>query len=131
MVPSPSHPPRPDNNEPAKDIEQRVRAAKQRRVELTTGQRDLARHIAELLFADDPLRIASGSNTAEYTAEAESIVIELPAAADVRDATTITHRVFVHWFSAEDAGPPERYESVAAGVWDAWTRYRNGSAHPS
>jgi hypothetical protein len=117
----------PNQDESAEAIEARVRAAKELRLGLTAGRRELARQIAELLFADDPVGINFGSNLNEYIAEAESIVIGLPGASNVHDAMTLIHRVFVHWFSAEDAGAPERYESAASDVWEAWMRHGGGT----
>jgi hypothetical protein len=124
MMPSMSQRPGPNYDESDEAIEERVRAAKELRVQLTTGKRDLVRQIAELLFANDPMGINFGSNVDEYTAEAESIVIELPGASDVHDIATLIHRVFVQWFSPEDAGPQERYEAVAGDVWETWVRHR-------
>ena len=78
-------PPDPRNVETPQEVEARVRAAKRRRVELTAESRDLVATVTGLLFADDPMGINFASNTDEYTAEAEVIVIGLPGAADVKE----------------------------------------------
>jgi hypothetical protein len=99
------HPPHgPRSAETPQEVVARVAEAKRRRVELTAGSRDLVEKVAGLLFADDPMGIAFGSNSDEYTAEAEVIVIGLPGAADVGDVVALAHQTFVQWFSAEDAG---------------------------
>jgi hypothetical protein len=115
------HPPSdPRNTETPEEVEERVRVAKQQRVELTAASRDLVATVTRLLFGDDPLGINAASNTDEYTAEAEVIVIGLPRAANVGEVVDLAHQTFVQWFSAEDAGPREHYERVAGDIWQAW-----------
>jgi predicted nuclease of restriction endonuclease-like (RecB) superfamily len=114
----------PSDDETPQDVEARVRAARLRRVELTAGSRDLVATVTELLFGDDPMGINAGSNIAEYTAEAEDIVIGLPGAADAEDVADLAHQTFVQWFSAEDAGPRDRYERVANEIWQAWQNHQ-------
>jgi hypothetical protein len=103
-------------------IQDEVRHAKQWRLEQTTTQRDLVDVVSEMLFRADPIGIKFETNTDEYDAEAETIVIGLHLASGPKDVNTLAHETFVQWFDAETAGPPERYASAATEIWNLWQR---------
>ena len=81
------------------------------------GQEELVTQVEELLFRHDPIGINFEENTDEYRAEAQTIVMRLPEAAGVDDLRRITHEEFARWFSAQIAGPPERYAVIALEIW--------------
>lgn len=107
-----------------------IDAAKRQRLAQTATQRELVTEVSRILFEADPIGISFGSNTDEYDAEAETIVIGLGGARSADDVRSLTHEAFVQWFDAQTAGPAERYTSVAAGIWDAWRRSQEQSALP-
>jgi hypothetical protein len=88
----------------------------------TRGREQIVAAIEELLFRDDPVGINFGTNTDEYRAEAQSIVIRLPEATSESGVVTIVHDEFVQWFDSETAGPAEKYRPVAHEIWEAWNR---------
>jgi hypothetical protein len=100
------------------------RAAKQSRFEQTATQRDLVDAVSQILFRADPAGINFETNTDEYEAEAETIVIGLPNAHRPEDVQALTHETFVQWFDAGIAGPIDRYAEMASEIWDLWRRDR-------
>ncbi|MDN4471845.1 hypothetical protein [Demequina zhanjiangensis] len=94
-----------------------VRAESLARERALVGQEELVARVEELLFRHDPIGINFEENTDEYRAEAQTIVMRLPEAADVDDLRRIVHEEFVRWFDAQVAGPPERYAAIAREIW--------------
>ena len=105
-----------------------IDAAKRQRFAQTATQRELVTEVSRILFEADLIGINFESNTDEYDAEAETIVIGLAGARGADDVRSLTHEAFVQWFDAQTAGPAERYTSDAAGIWDAWRRAQGQSA---
>lgn len=105
-----------------------IQAAKQSRFAQTVTQRDLVAEISGILFEADPIGINFESNTDEYDAEAETIVIALPRARGADDVRSLTHEAFVQWFDPETAGSMERYRAASAEIWKAWQRSQGQAA---
>jgi len=105
-------------------IQAEVRIARQSRFEQTVTQRDLVDAVSQILFLADPVSINFETNTDEYDAEAETIVIGLPTAHRPEDVTSLTHETFVQWFDAQTAGPIDRYAAVASEIWNLWRRHQ-------
>jgi hypothetical protein len=80
--------------------------------------------LSAALFEADPVGINFETNTDEYDAEAETIVIALRSAAGPEDMKALTHEAFVQWFGAATAGPIERYDPVAKEIWRLWRRHQ-------
>jgi len=104
-------------------IRAEVRTAKQSRFEQTATQRQVVDAVSQILFRADPVGINFETNTDEYDAEAETIVIGLPNAQGADDVKALTHETFVQWFDARTAGPVEQYAAVAAEIWNLWRRH--------
>jgi hypothetical protein len=104
-------------------LQAEVRAAKQSRFEQTATQRDLVDAVSQILFRADPAGINFETNTDEYEAEAETIVIGLPNAHRPEDVKALTHETFWQWFGP-DAGPIDRYAAVASEIWNLWQRHQ-------
>jgi len=64
--------------------------------------------------------IAVGTPKDEYDPEVSTILPRLREAASARDLQRIVHEEFVHWFSAEIAGPSEIYATVSEVIWPTW-----------
>jgi hypothetical protein len=105
-------------------IQAEVRTAKQWRFEQTVTQRDLVDAVSQILVLADPVGINFETNTDEYDAESETIVIGLPNAHGPEDVTALTHETFVQWFGAQIAGPIDRYTAVASEIWNLWRRHQ-------
>lgn len=105
-----------------------IEAAKQSRFPQTLAKRDLVAETSQILFEADPIGINLESNTDEYNAEAEAIVIALPHARSADDVRTLTYETFVQWFDPETAGPIERYRAASAEIWHAWQRDQGQAA---
>jgi len=103
-------------------IQADVRVAKRRRFAQTASRRDLVEAISAVLFAADPIGINFVTNTDEYDAEAETIVIALPRTSGPKDVRALTHEAFAHWFGAATAGPIEGYDDIAERIWSLWCR---------
>jgi len=99
----------------------RVAAAGADRERALVGREDLVSRVEALLFYDDPIGINFETNTDEYRAEAQSIVIRLAEATSQNDAQRIVHEEFVRWFDPQMAGPVDRYRAVAESIWGLWT----------
>ncbi len=93
-----------------------------RRRQLLVGWEALVEGVSAILFTHDPVGIAFETNTDEYDPEAESIVARLDEATSVRELRRICHEEFVRWFSADIAGPAERFEPLAQEVWELTQR---------
>ncbi|WP_405065329.1 hypothetical protein OG558_25725 [Kribbella sp. NBC_01510] len=104
-------------------IQDEVRRARQSRFEQTVTQHDLVDAVSQILFRADPVEINFETNTDEYDAEAETIVIGLPSTRGPDDVKALTHEAFVHWFDAQTAGPIDCYAAVALEIWDLWRRH--------
>lgn len=87
--------------------------------QLLAGQQGLVAKIEELLFRHDPIGINLGHNTDEYRPEAETITRRLSEATTEHGLQRVIHEEFLHWFAA-DAGPVERYDSIARETWQLW-----------
>ncbi|MDQ3579875.1 MAG: hypothetical protein M3443_20215 [Actinomycetota bacterium] len=100
-----------------------ISRAKQQRVEAvaTGGQEATVERLEALLFRHDPIGINFGDNTDEYRAEAETIALRRGEVSSVQDVQRVVHEEFVRWFSADIAGPPDRYGAIAREIWNLIT----------
>jgi hypothetical protein len=73
--------------------------------------------VAAILFEEDPVGINLDDNTDEYEPEADTILPRLKFCRTAQDVRTVVHEEFVHWFSSDIAGRPERYERAARRIW--------------
>ena len=105
-------------------IQAEVEKAKQSRFEQTVTQRDLVGAVSQVLFLADLAGINFETNTDEYDAEAETIVIGLQNAHSPEDVKALAHETFVQWFDAKTAGPSERYVAVGSEIWSLWRRHQ-------
>lgn len=80
--------------------------------------------MSQILFRADPVGINFDTNTDEYDAEAETIVIGLPRTSGPADVKALAHETFVQWFDAHTAGPIDRYAAVASEIWSLWRRHQ-------
>lgn len=104
-------------------LQAEARVAKQSRFEQTVTQRDLVDSVSQILFRADPAGINFETNTDEYYAEAETIVIGLPNAHSPEDVKALMRETFWQWFGPQ-AGPIDRYAAVASEIWDLWRRHQ-------
>jgi hypothetical protein len=74
--------------------------------------------LSRILFSEDPIGLALGSNVDEYEPEAFTILPRLSGCASAGDVRRVVHEEFVTWFGAATAGPPEKYDTIASRVWD-------------
>jgi len=75
-------------------------------------------HVSRLVREAYPIGlIAIGTPIDEYDVEISTILPCLREATSARDVQRIVHEEFVHWFSAEIAGPPEIYATVSQEIW--------------
>jgi hypothetical protein len=83
--------------------------------------------IAGLLFRADPIGISfENEKLDEYAPEAGTILPRLKACASADDVLRVVHEEFVRWFGADNAGPRELYEPIAAEIWQLWQQRRLG-----
>jgi hypothetical protein len=78
--------------------------------------------IAEILFTHDPIGINFETNTDEYELEARTIIPRLRFCYSADDALLAVHEEFQHWFGSDITGPKERYEEIAAEIWQLWQK---------
>jgi hypothetical protein len=84
--------------------------------------------VSAALFEIDPIGINFENNTDEYEPEAGTIIPRLHGATAVQDVEVVVHEEFCRWFGAEEAGPVDRYRTVAARIWEAWGAFKRRSA---
>ncbi len=84
--------------------------------------------VSRLVREADPIGlIAIGTPKDEYDVEVGTILPRLREVTSARDVQRIVHEEFVHWFSAEIAGPPEIYATVSEEIWKTWRATAVGS----
>ena len=84
--------------------------------------------VSRLVREADPIDlIAIGTPKDEYDVEVRTILPRLREATSARDVQRIVHEEFVHWFTAEIAGPPEIYATVSEEIWKTWRATAVGS----
>jgi hypothetical protein len=108
--------------------EQRAKALKEEsahRAELVRDQEALVAAVEAVLFAHDPMGINFETNTDEYRAEAQCIVIKLRTAHNAADTTAIVHDEFARWFAPDLAGKRFRYKAIAEEIWSLWKEYED------
>ncbi len=122
---------RPANKGEWERASKEVAAAKARRMEATADARELVDAVSQALFRADPVGINFETNTDEYVAEAETIVIALPKATSPQDVQALTHECFVQWFDPELAGPPSNTRRLLrrSGTYGSATGAMGEGAH--
>ena len=91
---------------------------RERRKALKRSYKGWFERVTAILFEEDPIGLNFEDNTDEYEAEAETILPRLDACVDVRQVRAVVHEEFVRWFAPDIAGPPQRYERIAARIWE-------------
>ena len=82
---------------------------------------DLYTEVSRLLREADPIRLISrGAPDDEYDVEVRTILPRLREAKSSDNVQRIVHEEFVHWFSAEIAGPAAQYAAVSKKIWEVW-----------
>lgn len=79
--------------------------------------------VSALLYRHDPIGINFEENTDEYDLEARTILPRLRRCHTLADVHNAVYSEFVHWFDADTAGPPQRYEEIASEIWQLWQEY--------
>lgn len=96
------------------------------RKRLREEYRDLFEATASLLFRHDPVGINFETNADEYEAEARTILPRLHACQSADDVLAAVYEEFRRWFD-DSAGPRDRYQQIAAELWELWqTVQRDG-----
>lgn len=75
--------------------------------------------LQELLFRHDPIRIHS-PHADEYGPEVRAMLPRLAGCTSAAEVATMTHQVFVRFFTEPVARDRERYEAIGAEVWERW-----------
>ncbi len=107
---------------------------RRQRKELRARYGALFSEVEQILFKHDPMEIAFSDsaivaeNSDEYAPEVGTILPRLNKAGSVSDVTDIVYEEFQVWFGdeLEMIGPKAAYQSIAADIWAAWTRYKAG-----
>lgn len=80
--------------------------------------RGLRDAVSAAIAAADPIRLLElGAPGDEYDPEVALILPRLPDARASADVRRIVREVFARKFGEDVAGPEERYEAVAAAIW--------------
>jgi hypothetical protein len=95
-----------------------------RQAALEAAYGDLYTEVSRLMREADPIRlIAIGAPEDEYDVEIRTILPRLREAKSSDDVQRIVHEEFVHWFSAEIAGPAKEYAEVSKNIWEARNKF--------
>lgn len=92
---------------------------------LKAEYRELFDEVTALLFRHDPISLNYETNTAEYEAEAGTILPRLRSCHSPEDVRRVVHEEFVRWFSADTAGTEDYYSEIAAEIWEQWQKLCN------
>jgi hypothetical protein len=96
---------------------------RKRQASLKAAHGDLYTEVSRLVREADPIRLISrGTPDNEYDPEVSTILPRLREAKSPGDVQRIAHEEFVHWFTAEIAGPAEEYAEVSKNIWEAWNK---------
>jgi broad specificity phosphatase PhoE len=97
---------------------------RKRQAALKAAYGALYTEVSRLMREADPIRlIAIGAPEDEYDVELRTILPRLREAKSADDVQRIVHEEFVHWFSAEIAGPAEQYAEVSKNIWEVWNKF--------
>jgi hypothetical protein len=105
-----------------RQLSAQVAEARDHRRRALQGDEPVVKDLAALLFREDPMGIAFGPDD-EYLPEADTIALRLPHAKNLDGVRRQVHEAFVHWFGADLAGEPARYDSIAQAVLAIWHRH--------
>ena len=97
---------------------------RKRQASLEAEYGSLYTEVSRVMREADPIRlIAIGAPEDEYDVEIRTILPRLHEAKSSDDVQRIVHEEFVHWFSAEIAGPAEQYAEVSKKIWEARNKF--------
>jgi hypothetical protein len=97
---------------------------RKRQASLEAAYGTLYTEVSRLMREADPIRlIAIGTPDDEYDVEVRTILPRLREAKSSDDVQRIVHEEFVHWFSAEIAGPAKEYAEVSKNIWEARNKF--------
>ena len=74
--------------------------------------------VAALLFKHDPVDINFKTNTDEYEPEVGTILPRLSGCQSSKEVRYVVYEEFRNWFDDDIAGTEDRYELIAAEIWD-------------
>jgi hypothetical protein len=101
---------------------------RKRQVSLKEAHGALYTEVSRLVREADPIGLISkGTPDDEYDPEVSTILPRLREAKSSDDVQRIVHEEFVHWFSAEIAGPAEEYAEVSMKIWEARNKFPVGT----
>ena len=101
---------------------------RKRQASLEAAYGALYTEVSRLMREADPIRlIAIGAPADEYDVEVRAILPRLREAKSSDDVQRIVHEEFVHWFSAEIAGPAAGYADVSKKIWEVWSKFAGGT----
>lgn len=89
---------------------------------------NLVYSISGILLTHDPIGINFGFNTDEYDPETGTILPRLKTCRSAEDVTTVVHEEFQQWFGSDTAGSRDKYNLIAAEIWELW-QGRHGVSH--
>jgi hypothetical protein len=100
-------------------------AAKASRAEQLVEYQEIVALVERRLFDRDPIGLNFGTNTDEYRAEAETIVLRFCDASPVPDPGLVVHDEFVRWFGA-DVANRSNYDDLGRELWAMWEQWKAG-----
>src|SRR4051812_45908706 len=93
---------------------------KKKRAHLKGEYKRLLESTSALLFRHDPIDLDYETNVDEYDSEARTVLPRLISCRSAEDVERVLHEEFCRWFTAETAGPQERYRAAAVELWQLW-----------
>jgi len=97
---------------------------RKRQASLKATHGALYTEVSRLVREADPIRlVVRGAPDDEYDVEVRTILPRLREAKSPEDVQRIVHEEFVHWFSAEIAGPAAEYAEVSKKIWEARNKF--------
>lgn len=97
---------------------------RKKQASLKAAYSTLYTELSRLVREAHPIRLISkGTPDDEYDPEVSTILPRLREAKSSDDVQRIVHEEFVHWFTAEIAGPAEQYAEVSKKIWEARNKF--------
>ena len=98
--------------------------------EVTMKKKNRALHldISAILLKYDPMEVGAAVDADEYDLEAATILSRIKEVHSKEELTDIVFEEFESWYGKNAVGDRQKYEKMAAEIWEIWHRYHTQAA---
>ncbi len=84
--------------------------------------------ISAILLKYDPMDVGAAVDSDEYDLEAATILSRIKEVHSKEELTDIVFEEFESWYGKNAVGERQKYEQMAAEIWETWHRYHTQAA---